>query len=362
MLKVFFLRHRRMISISMATLFSLFLIAVFNRKVNGVDMVPISPRITQLFEKTKTICVGRFLIDIPQGAEVVYGPTSLPWPITAYPGKGDSIDAVIAERLGELEAEKAWASGPLIESDSSVGKMINGGMPNQKIVFGVSKGSSRIYRIDSYVKVNGDLFIQQADPISSEKDLAVKELNAIAASLRSRGELEIPRQPGVCIEAGFVSDPNISDYEALNIGIRLAAYPDVHLSLSVTKKDILVESDALEPRLKQAEEIASHSGNTAWYSHIKTLRRGRRQIGKWYGFEMLARKPAQAEEGESHEFVFVSQGEPKNSLLPVLEIEFHTGVKENRLGGTKPSVSDDEAVAIWDKLTASIRVRPTDGK
>ncbi|GJI99164.1 hypothetical protein RugamoR57_58820 [Duganella caerulea] len=73
---------------------------------------------------------------------------------------------------------------------------------------------------------------------------------------------------------------------------------------------------------------------------------GRRQIGKWYGFEMLARKPAQAEEGESHEFVFVSQGEPKNSLLPVLEIEFHTGVKENRIGGTKPSVSDDEAVAI----------------
>lgn len=214
----------------------------------------------------------------------------------------------------------------------------------------------------SYAHYGADLFIQQADPISSEKDLAVQELNAIAASLRSRGELEIPRQPGVCIEAGFVSDPNISDYEALNIGIRLTEYPDVHLALSVTKKDALVESDALEPRLRQAEEIASHSGNAAWYSHIKTLRRGRRQIGKWYGFEMLARKPAQAEEGESHEFVFVSQGEPKNSLLPVLEIEFHTGVKENRLGGTKPSVSDDEAVAIWDKLTASIRVRPTDGQ
>lgn len=359
MLKFSSLPLRHMVSLSAAALFSLLLIAIFNRKANGVDMPPTSARIAQLFTKTKTICVGRFLIDVPHESEVVFGPTSLPWPITTYPGKGDSIDTLIAERLGELDEEKAWASGPLSDSDSAVGKMINGAMPSQKIIFGVSKGSSRIYRIDSYVKVNGDLFIQQADPISSEKDTAVQELNTIAASLRSREELEIPTRPGVCIEAGFVSDPSISDYEALNIGVRLSEYPDVHLSLSVTKKDALVESDALEPRLRQAEEIASHSENAAWYSHIKTLRRGRRQIGKWNGFEMLARKPAQAEEGESHEFVFVSQGEPKNSFLPVLEIEFHTGVQENRIGGTKPSVSDDEAVAIWDRLTASIRVRPT---
>ncbi|GJI99163.1 hypothetical protein RugamoR57_58810 [Duganella caerulea] len=266
--------YRYVIIATTVVVFSLALIADPDQSVRKTDVLPISARVTRLFTETKTICVGRFLIDIPQESEVVYGPTSLPWPITAYPGKGDSIDAIIAERLGEWDGKKAWASGPLIESGSSVGKMINGGMPNQKIIFGVSKGSSRIYRIDSYIKVNGDLFIQQADPISSEKDLAVQELNAIAASLRSRGELEIPRQPGVCIEAGFVSDPNISDYEALNIGIRLAEYPDVHLSLSVTKKDALVESDALEPRLRQAEEIASHSGNAAWYSHIKTLRRG----------------------------------------------------------------------------------------
>lgn len=359
MLKSSLLPLRHVVSISVALLFSLLLIVVLNRKANGVDMPPTSARIAQLFTKTKTICVGRFLIDVPQESEIVYGPTSLPWPITSYPGKGDSIGTIIEERMGELDAEKAWASGPLSDSDSAVGMIINGKMPGQKIIFGVSKGSSLIYRIDSYVNLNGDLFIQQADPISSEKDIAVQELNTIAASLRSRSELEIPTQPGVCIEAGFVSDPSISDYEALNIGVRLSEYPDVHLSLSVTKKDALVESDALEPRLRQAEEIASRSGNAAWYSRIKTLRRGRRQIGKWHGFEMLARKPAQAEEGASHEFVFVSQGEPKNSLLPVLEIEFHTGVKENHIGGTKPSVTDDEAVAIWDRLTASIRVRPT---
>ncbi|MYN19963.1 hypothetical protein GTP81_24780 [Rugamonas sp. FT107W] len=358
MFKIIMSPYRRLVLVA-TTLLCLLLFIFINHKANGDNMPATSARVAQLFTKTKTICVGRFLIDVPQEAEVVYGPTYLPWPITAYPGKGESIDMVVAERLSELDAEKAWASGPLLDNDSSVGKIVNGAMPNQKIVFGVSKGSSRIYRIDSYIRVNDDLFIQRADPISSKKDAAVRELNVIAESLRSRGELEIPTQPGVCIEAGFVSDHTMPSHEALNIGVRLFEFPDVHLALSVTKKNAFVESDALEPRLRQAEEMASRSGNTAWYSRIKTLRRGRREIGKWHGFEMLARKPAQAEEGASHEFVFVSQGEPKNPLLPVLELEFHTGVKENRIGGTNPSVSDDEAVAIWDLLTGSIRVRPT---
>ncbi|MYM95063.1 T6SS immunity protein Tli4 family protein [Duganella vulcania] len=362
MLKIHAFRYRYVILATTVAAFSLDLSADPDQNARKTDVLPISARVKRLFTETKTICVGRFLIDVPQKSEVVYGPTSLPWPIIAYPGKGNSIDKIVAERLSELAEEKDWAIGPLADEDSSVGKIVNGAVPNQKIIFGVSKESGGIYRIDSYIKVDSDLFIQKANPISSRKDETVRELNAIAASLRSRDELEVPTQPGVCIEAGFVSDPNIAGYEALNIGVRLAEFPDVHLAVSVTKKDVLVESDALEPRLRQAEEIASRSGNAAWYSHIKTLRRGGRVIGKWHGFEILAWKPAQAEEGESHEFVFVSQGEPKNSLLPVLEVEFHTGIKENRLGGTKPSVSDDEAVAIWDKLTASIRVRPTDGQ
>ncbi|MGO4382431.1 T6SS immunity protein Tli4 family protein [Pseudoduganella sp. RAF53_2] len=32
----------------------------------------------------------------------------------------------------------------------------------------------------------------------------------------------------------------------------------------------------------------------------------------------------------------------------------------NTVGGTKPSISDDDALYFWDRITRSIRARPVD--
>jgi hypothetical protein len=315
--------------------------------------------IAQLFAKTRTVCIGRFLIDVPQESEIVYGPAWAPWEINAYAGKGARFDALLAERLSEIEGEKRFAQGELREKDSLVGVTIPGAHADQKIVFGVSKAGGMIYQIDSYIKVNDGLFVQRADPIPEDREAVVQDLKSVATRIRSRPELEIPMEPGVCIEGAFISDAKESGFEEMNLGVRLSRYPDVHFSLSLTKKDALVASDALAPRIEQAGEVARKLGQGAWYSRIKTLRRGDRAIGKWKGYEILARKPSQGAVGESHEFAFLSQGEAGNPLLPVLEMEMHSGVRGNQLGRAKPSVSDEDAVAIWDKLTASIRPRPT---
>lgn len=73
---------------------------------------------------------------------------------------------------------------------------------------------------------------------------------------------------------------------------------------------------------------------------------------------MLARKPPQDGQEESYEFAFLSQGEPKNPYLPVLDIKLHSGVVNNRIGQVKPRISDEKAIELWDKLTQSIRKRP----
>lgn len=318
-----------------------------------------TPRIERLFSKTKSLCVGRFLLDVPENTIVTYGPSETPWPITTHVGKANETDAIIATRLGEIENEKRFASGLLRSKETFVGRIIDGAAPGQKIVFGVSSGGTGIYRIDSYILINEDLFVQRASAIPIDKDEVIQNLNAIAIALRSRVASDVPTAPGVCIEDGFVTETDALSYEAVNLGVRLAEFPDVHFSVSLTKKDELVESDALEPRLRQAEEIARREGHAAWYARIKMLRRGYRTLGKWRGFEILARKPAQATEEESHEFAFLSQGEPNNPYLPVLDLELHSGVQGNQIGGVRPSVTDDEAVEIWDRLISSIRVRPT---
>eukprot|EP01034_Spumella_vulgaris_P030171 gene30171-37340_t len=173
--------------------------------------------------------------------------------------------------------------------------------------------------------------------------------------IRPLSNSDCPPENGLCLDHAFMGEPRIAIREAFGIGIRLKKFPDVHFSISTTKKDRWVESDALEPRLLQAERDAIRAGHGDWYARIRTLRRGKRSLGNWKGFEVLAFKPRQAGEGTAHEFVFVSQGEPNNPLLPVLEIEMHTGVGQNRTGTVLPSLSDAEAVLLWDAVTKSIR-------
>lgn len=319
-----------------------------------------SHQITQIFAKTKTLCIGRFLLDVPFSAEVVYGPADVGLQTERYPGKAADIDLVVTKRLVEIEEERAYAFGSLRQPGSLVGTIRDGVMSGQKILFGVRKSSGAFYRIESYIKVGDDLFIQEGIAYGKDDkhEDVVRMMNYIAPMIHPRAEDVTPIGPGICIDGGFIKGPSKLDYENLTLGIRLVEYPDVHFSLSTSMKPFLFESDALEPRLKQAEQMAERSGQGTWYSRIKTLRRGKRQIGNWIGFEVLARKPSQANEGESHEFAFLSQGEPDNPMLPVLDLSLYSGVKGNTTGGTRSSITDDEAVFLWDRITKSIRPRP----
>ena len=332
--------------------------SIENTSANSKNMP--NPKIDHIFIKTKTICVGRFLIDVPDNASIVYGPAHVPFPIRVYKGKPPAMESMINERLLEVKKEKKFAEGPLRENDNIIGKVIDGVMPGQKIIFGVSQQSGIFYRAHSYLPHGESIFVQEVDSFSGKREYGstVQELNVIARLLRPRGELEIPQAPGICIEDGFVTEPPQTMREYVTLGIRLIDYPDVHFSMSTTNNMNLVGSDAIEPRLKQAEENARARGLGAWYSGIKTLRRGQRELGIWRGFEILARLPVQAVESQSHEFKYLSQGESKNPYLPMLEIELRTGVKGNKVGGIEPSLSDEEAVLLWDRITGSIRLRP----
>ncbi|MYM90768.1 hypothetical protein GTP91_26795 [Rugamonas sp. FT82W] len=314
-----------------------------------------------LFDKTKTVCFGRFLINVPLSAQVVYGPTEAPLSLERHPGKAVYMEEVIAARLAEIERDRYRAYDHLLDHDSMLGKVIRGAVAHQKIVFGVSPGGGDFYRIESYLPAGEDLFVQKVNPYGerAEYEKAVEKLNAIARLFRPRAESDIPMAPGVCIDGGFIRDSEELTHENFRLGLRLEEYPDVHFSIATIKRDFLIESDAIEPRLKQAEDEAKRSGNGGWFSRIKFLRRGQSKIGNWSGFEVLARKPASAAEEESHEFAFLSQGEPKNSYLPSLDIKLHTGVRDNKTGRVKPGITDEEAVMLWDRLTNSIRVRPT---
>jgi hypothetical protein len=315
----------------------------------------LSPELQRLFMQTKTVCFSHFVVEIPATATLIYGPAAVDWPIAYYPGESDKLHRHVQEKLVEVETHRDYLEkgSEFLGAESVFGKVVDGAMPGQKLVFGsVDHATHSIY---SFIPIGKDLFVQSADGAIS-KDAEIRNLNAIASRLRQRTDKDIPKEPGTCIDGGFVSwQP---EFEQVTLGIRLEEYPDVHFSIDVVKNQkYLSQSSDLDARLKETESEAS-----SWFSRVTFFRRGPRQLGAWKGFEALALMPAQENEKESHEFHFISLGEPNAPLQPRLDVQLDTGASGQHKGAVKSRLSNEDAVALWDKLTSSIRVRGLDGK
>jgi hypothetical protein len=85
-----------------------------------------------------------------------------------------------------------------------------------------------------------------------------------------------------------------------------------------------------------------------------------RTIHDWHdGFEALSRTPELPEVHSINDFAMDFRGVPSDPLKPYAEIRLQTGVADDAAGATKASLTDEEALAVWDKITSTIRVRPT---
>lgn len=323
---------------------------------NGVEQAP--NKIGRLFARTKTVCVGRYLLDVPESATVVYGPANTPYRINRLPGRASELMQMVEEYSKEAVSKKSkFPIGPASSPGSLVGQVAKGFSDNNRIVYGVEEMTGAYYLIQSLVVVGADIYVQEHSYYGELDGLqkVVEELKMLAASIVPRTAEGVPSGVGVCIDGALVLDQATTHHERTTVGVRLSEFNDVHFTIDMTLKDRLIESDALEARLKSGEENAKAEGKMEWYSKIKFIRRMERQVSSWKGYEALARRPLQGQFTAFHEFSFVSQGEPKNPMLPVINVDLYTGVQDNTVGLGIPSLNDVEAIELWDRLMNSIR-------
>jgi hypothetical protein len=320
-------------------------------------MTTLSPRLQPLFEKTRTVCFGHFLMQVPATATIVYGPSEVETSIEYFEGQGDKVVEHLAARLAEVQNERRFLLKADIPKLPLFGKVIDGVMPGQKIVIG---SKDRVgYAVDSFLPVGKDLFVQSVDSMLPDEDI-VSTINRVASHLRPRLEDEVPAEPGICIEAGFV--PSQAKYERVTIGVRLKEFPDVHFSVDVHKNlEYLPEGSSPKLLREQAREMAVADGLGAVFARTKILREHERQLGIWKGEEQALRTPAYKDDLEAHDFRFHSMGAVHDPLQPELDIRLDSGVKDDSKAKVKPSITDEEALALWDKLITTIRLRqPSD--
>lgn len=325
-------------------------------------MTSLGPRLEPLFQKTRTVCFGRFVIDLPESALIAWGPSGAPLSTTVYADEGDKVAQRAAEREKELKAEVRY---PRSKGLSMHLETVDGAVKGQKTVISQQTFSSTgLLRIESYFRMGSHLVKVNSLPTEERKARALSIINDMAQRLRPRAADEVPTEPGTCLEDAFMVDPpggpkQPSDGELIRIGFSLPAFDDVNLSVFLLPGNSSPTSgNTFKGQLEEADRQPPGT-----YLSSRFLRRGDRHLAVWgTGFEALSRSDGAQEDGRTmhahHEFIAEFLGETGNVFRPRAKVELYTGVANDTIGATKASLTDAEAIALWDKLTSSIRMRP----
>jgi hypothetical protein len=326
------------------------------------NMTALTPRLQPLFEKTKTICFGRFMVDVPASATVVWGGTDVPLGVTIYRDGVDEVKGLAQKFVDELKSEKAIYLNniPLLISVDEMRQ------PEGQIVTGYEGFEAMAeLKISGFFGLNNDGVIIDARPLKRQKDEVIADIKSMARRLRQRADDEAPAEPGNCIEHFFLSDKqNLTQddlMEHIRIGFRLKEFPDAHFSIYVAPSNPHnPEGDSLQTQWKRIKEDPATPEEKAAIAKIKYFRESPRQIHDWKtGYEVLVRNPDEEHVHSYHDFQAKFTGVPHDQFRPYADIQFQTGVGGNAAGSAKASLTDEEAIAVWDKITSTIRVRPT---
>jgi hypothetical protein len=326
------------------------------------NMTTLTPRLQPMFEKTKTICFGRFMIDVPASATVAWGNTIVPLTVSSYPNGADEVKALAKKFIDELKSQKAIYLNdvPLLISIDNVSQ------PEGQIVTGY-EGFQAIgeLKINGYFRLNNDGVAINARPLIEDKDGTIADIKSMARRLRQRAENEVPTEPGNCIENAFLPDSPDDEKnhpgELIGIGFRLKEFPDAHFSIQTHPSNQHdPESTSLKRQWTRIKEDPATPEEQKMLANIKYFRESRREIHDWKtGYEVLVRNPDEEGVHSYHDFEVRFTGVPHDPFKPYVDVQFQTGVADNAAGATIPSLTDEEAIAIWDKITSTIRVRPT---
>lgn len=323
------------------------------------------PRLRAMFAKTKPVCFGRFLVNVPESAEIAWGKSSVELGIEIYPDGAEDVDRAAARFADELRLEKSihHERAPLLLSEEIMHH------PSGRIITGYeSFDSIAELKMRGYFRWDGDGFVVSARPLLENRGRALSKIRSIAKRLRPRAEDELPEDDGNCIEHGFLPDQVTKSEEPpsehIRIGVRLKEFADTHLSIYIGPSNPhYSESDSIEWQLSRRESDQKAENPNHLMLKTRYLRRGPRQVSTWQnGWEALSVPPVQAAAHEIHDFILHVRGVPFDVLKPFADIRMQTGVADNLAGAVKPSLTDEEAVAVWDAITSTIRVRPTTTK
>lgn len=331
--------------------------------------------IDQLTQRRVTRCVGRYLIDLPElflpnsMVDATFGGVK----INVQPmAKADFQRRFDAYRI-KLDQTRLPSSGlPFLHGVTPFREGEEGG------VFDRAESTADSYRVKRtlelwgwrnsfffqlsldafngiYPEDAGDAYVRSRGSNVPEK---LDQLLKVYSRVRGRKDDEIPTDQGDCIANGFVAGPP-SDQQAIDVPYHLQGSPDVYFDFNHTTT--VRERDTLLERTAKVEQEMQGSGT-------QTVRKGKRELNGLPYEEWLMRGPT-PDRVPGTMFMLHGNETDLDPAKPFVELRLFNGFRipapERTLEEKaqlkdleKATLTEAQAVALWDKVVATLRVRP----
>lgn len=294
-----------------------------------------------------THCFGRFLIDLPSNAVIRPGYRLWGARMESLQLPASALEGVMNARERELKAQ------PHLKSHGNLFlRRIEFGPKAKGIYSWNSEVSTKLFRLDTYAIAEpaGPVFRLQVRVSDDRESLALNQATAWTSNLRSREPLEIPTDPGFCINDGFIAG-SAFQVEGFRIGVTFPDHPGAQFLFRSS-------TGAEENRL--LERMGGFlMGVAKLAAGITTLKKGVRNIGQIQAEEYAT---AGSQDGQRlYSFTWESQGKDDSITEPNLAAQLGVLERNPDDQGKPPPpafASDAEAVALWDAIVESIRLRP----
>ena len=332
-------------------------------------------RIDALTARVTPRCVGRYLIDLPEDFVLnpIHGVVLEGVEISIKPMTRDYFDIELKDRREVLMKERIM--GENTPSLTAAMPLSDG----SGYVFNRSRtGADATIRAlellawrDGYlvlIQINATDMSLDTDPMVGDTrrtDIQEKldHLLKIYSRVRGRADHEVPEEPGVCFANGFLQGEP-TEQEQVDLNYHLKTAEDVYFTFH--SRSDLVEHDTLLERRAQIEKgIKERNG--------ATLRKGKREShGVKFEEWLMSLESEQYPGLMFHDMTLEANSTTSNAATPLLIIDLDSGVRHpgppltlEQAAVEKPlakaTFGAAETIALWDKATATLRMRPANG-
>jgi hypothetical protein len=297
----------------------------------------------------KTVCVGRYLVDVPAEAKVTGE-----WFIDD--DKMQKLDctpeqarALVQERIAELKQIRHKESkGSLfirsipLPGDGVIIQSWAGPYSTSAYTFflyvAVGSGRKKIYHLEALIGL-------------SRLEFGRKKYTQIGSSLREVTLGEIPKEAGYCMDEVLLLDTPLSRDESGWVSFTLPDAP--HLSLGM--RTFVVQQ---KPNPLHAGELGSRCEQLNGVD-CTALRNDPHPVGSLPGYEICVAGVNLQSRYRIFTYLWYAPGEVKNNNKPAVRATMaYNRIPALAAGGPRPFGTDEESLVFWDKIVNSIRFRP----